>query len=193
MVGVPLLLMAWSRTSTSTGQGEPIPQPIKFDHRHHVRDDGIDCLYCHSDARKSAYAGIPATSVCMGCHAQIWSASPELAAVRQSALDNTPIVWARVNNLPDHVFFNHSIHLAKGVGCVTCHGRVDQMANVVQSKTLLMSFCIDCHRNPEKQLRPRDQVTNMDWTPSIPQEQLGRELVAKYDVHPKTDCSGCHR
>ena len=193
VVGVPLLLMAWSRTSNATGEAQPIVQPVKFDHRHHVRDDGIDCLYCHSDARKAPYAGIPATSVCMGCHSQVWSSSPELTAVRQSAFDHTPIVWTRVTNLPDHVFFDHSIHIDKGVGCVTCHGRVDQMASVTQAQSMLMSFCVDCHKAPEKQLRPRDQVTNMEWVSPVPQEELGRELVKKYDAHPKTDCSGCHR
>jgi hypothetical protein len=191
--GGVLLLMQWSRSPTATGQSELVTQPVKFDHRHHVRDDGIDCLYCHSDARKSPYAGVPATSVCMGCHGQIWSSSPELALVRASAFNHTPIEWTRVNNLPDHVFFDHSIHVAKGVGCVTCHGRVDQMASVVQSQSLLMSFCVDCHRNPEKQLRPRDQVTNMEYVPSRPQAEVGRELALRYDVHPKTDCSDCHR
>jgi hypothetical protein len=193
VVGGVFALMAWSRSPTATGEAELVVQPVKFDHRHHVRDDGIDCLYCHSDARKSPYAGIPATSVCMGCHGQIWSSSPELAAVRASAFNHAPIEWVRVNNLPDHVFFDHSIHVAKGVGCVTCHGRVDQMATVMQSQSLLMSFCVDCHKAPEKQLRPRDQVTNMEYAPTRPQEEIGRELVARYDVHPKTDCSGCHR
>lgn len=192
-IGGLFFLMAWARSPSATGEAELVTQPVKFDHRHHVRDDGIDCLYCHSDARTSPYAGVPATSVCMGCHNQIWSSSPELAAVRASAFNHVPIEWVRVDNLPDHVFFDHSIHVAKGVGCVTCHGRVDEMASVVQSKSLLMSFCIDCHRAPEKQLRPRDQITNVEWTPSVPQEELGRKLVAEYDVHPKTDCSGCHR
>lgn len=192
-VGVPALLMWSARSPAMTGQDQPIQQPVKFDHRHHVRDDGIDCLYCHVDAQRSPYAGVPATSVCMGCHAQIWTQSPELAAVRQSASSGKPITWQRVNALPQHVFFNHSIHLAKGVGCETCHGRVDKMGAVYQAKPLTMAWCIDCHRAPEKFLRPRDQMTTMGFVPDRPQEVVGRELVAKYDVHPTTDCSGCHR
>ncbi len=192
-VGGPLLLMAWVRTPWATGQALPLAQPVAFDHRHHVRDDGIDCLYCHSDAVRSPYAGVPATSVCMGCHAQIWTQSPELAVVRQSAATGTPIVWRRVDNLPQHVFFNHAIHLAKGVGCVSCHGRVDQMAMVYQAEPLLMSECLECHRHPERHLRPRESVTDMEWRAAGSQEELGRELVQRYDVHPTTDCSGCHR
>ncbi|MEO8875888.1 MAG: cytochrome c3 family protein [Polyangiaceae bacterium] len=193
LAGIPLVAMAWARSPISTGEKSPIVQPVKFDHRHHVRDDGIDCLYCHSDARRSPSAGIPATSVCMGCHTQIWTNSPELALVRTSALEETPIVWQRVSNLPQHVFFNHSIHLKKGVGCVSCHGRVDQMAMVHQDQPLSMGWCLDCHREPEKYLRPREEITNMEWKPARPQLEIGRELVSTYDVHPTTDCSGCHR
>jgi len=193
VIGLPLLGMTLARTPYETGAHEGIVQPIKFDHRHHVRDDGIDCLYCHSGATRSAYAGIPAASVCMGCHSQIWSSSPELTRLREAYFHRDPIDWVRVNNLPDHVFFNHSIHVAKGVGCVTCHGRVDQMAEVYQEETLLMQWCLDCHRHPEGRLRPPDRVTDMEWSPDEPQETLGRRLVRELDVHPTTDCSGCHR
>jgi len=193
VVTIPLLLMAWVRTPYATGQHELLIQPIKFDHRHHVRDDGIDCEYCHSGVRRSAYAGIPAASACMGCHSQIWNASPELTALRLAYFGGTPLQWTRVNNLPRHVFFNHSIHVAKGVGCVTCHGRVDLMAQVEQQQTLLMQWCLDCHRHPEASLRPLDKVTDMEWTPERPQLEVGRELQAKLDVHPTTDCTGCHR
>jgi Cytochrome c7 and related cytochrome c len=192
-IGTPLLLMASARSPEMTGADTPLEQPVKFDHRHHVRDDGIDCLYCHNDARRAPFAGIPATSVCMGCHAQIWTSSPELAAVRESALSDVPIIWRRVTNMPQHVFFDHSIHVAKGVGCVSCHGRVDQMAGVYQAEPLLMSECLDCHRHPEKHLRPRSEITNMEWAPTRPQADVGAELVRLYDVHPRTDCSACHR
>jgi hypothetical protein len=192
-LAVPLLLMAWVRTPYMTGQSELVAQPIKFDHRHHVRDDGIDCVYCHSGATRAAYAGIPAVSVCMGCHDQVWTASPELARVREASFRDEPIRWTRVNNLPRHVFFNHAIHVAKGVGCVTCHGRVDLMAQVLQERSLLMQWCLDCHRHPEPNLRPLDEITNMEWAPSRPAVEVGREVAAQLDVHPTTDCSGCHR
>jgi cytochrome c7-like protein len=193
VLAIPCLAMAWVRTPYMTGRGNPVIQPIKFDHRHHVRDDGIDCLYCHSGATRSAYAGIPTVSLCMNCHSQIWTSSPELTQLREAYFANTPIEWIRVHNLPRHVFFNHSIHLAKGVGCVTCHGRVDLMPQVYQEETLLMQWCLDCHRNPEENLRPREEVTNMDWKPSRPQADVGREIRAQLDVHPTTDCTSCHR
>jgi hypothetical protein len=192
-VGIPLFLMVWVRTPYMTGQSEPVAQPVKFDHRHHVRDDGIDCLYCHPDATRSAYAGIPAVSVCMGCHSQVWTASPELAAVREASYSNEPLRWTRVNNLPRHVFFNHAIHVAKGVGCMTCHGRVDLMGQVLQEHSLLMQWCLDCHRHPEANLRPTGEITNMEWVPDGPAEEVGRRVAAQLDVHPTTDCTGCHR
>jgi hypothetical protein len=193
LVGVPTLLMVFTRTPYFTGEEEPLLQPVKFDHRHHARDDAIACVYCHDTVETSAYAGVPPTSTCMGCHSQIWTKSPELALVRTSYFERKPIRWARVNNLPDHVFFDHSIHVAKGVGCVTCHGRVDLMGQVYQATPLLMSWCLDCHREPAKFLRPRERVTDMAWRPEGVQLELGRELVRRYGVDPKTDCTGCHR
>ena len=192
-VATPVVLIGWARTPYSTGAQEPEEQPIKFDHRHHVRDDAVDCLYCHSGAESSPYAGVPSTSLCMGCHAQVWTGSPELARVRDSYFSGKPIHWQRVNRLPDFVFFNHAIHVGKGVGCVTCHGRVDQMGQVFAAQPLTMRFCLDCHRNPEQHLRPLDQITNMDWVPPRPQEEIGRELAAQLHVRSVTDCSGCHR
>jgi hypothetical protein len=193
VAGIPILGMILVRTPYETGQGELIMQPIKFDHRHHVRDDGIDCLYCHSGAARSAYAGTPAVSVCMGCHSQVWTSSPELSRLREAYFKDEPIEWVRVNSLPRHVFFNHSIHIAKGVGCVTCHGRVDLMGKVYQAETLLMQWCLECHRHPERHLRPLDKVTDMEWAPDRAQVDVGLEIVAKLDVHPTTDCTGCHR
>jgi hypothetical protein len=193
LVGLPILLMIFARSPYFTGQDDPVMQPVKFDHRHHVRDDGVACLYCHYSVDRSPYAGVPATSLCMGCHSQIWTNSPELALVRKSYFDHEPIRWQRVNGVPDFVFFNHSIHVTKGVGCITCHGRVDLMPQVHQVQPLLMAWCLECHREPEKYLRPKERVTDMEWQPDRPQRELGRELVERYHVKPPTDCTGCHR
>ncbi|MDF2693046.1 MAG: Molybdopterin oxidoreductase subunitprotein, partial [Labilithrix sp.] len=166
---------------------------VKFDHRHHARDDGITCEYCHGGAAKTPFAGIPPTSVCMNCHAQVWTTSPELSRVRRSFFEDEPIRWQRVNRLPDFVFFDHSAHVSHGVGCVTCHGRVDQMGQVYAAQPLTMRWCLDCHREPEKFLRPLDAVTEMDWQPDRPQEELGRELRAELGVRSLVECSACHR
>lgn len=187
------LLWVLARTPYYTGENAVRDQPVKFDHRHHVRDDGIDCLYCHSGAKTSAYAGVPPASLCMNCHSQIWTDSPELSLVRTSFYTDTPIRWNRVNAVPDFVFFNHSIHVAKGVGCVTCHGRVDEMGLVFQARRLSMGWCLDCHRAPEKFLRPPDQVTSMEWVPAGPQIELGRRLKKTLAVNPSVECTGCHR
>lgn len=193
VIALPLGLIAWARTPYATAQQEPDTQPVKFDHRHHVRDDGIDCLYCHGGAATSAYAGVPPTATCMGCHAQIWPDSPELARVRESYFAGTPLHWQRVTRLPDFVFFDHSAHVHKGVGCVSCHGRVDKMGQVFAAEPLTMRFCLDCHRAPERHLRPLSSVTDMEWKPDRPQEEIGRELMAQLHVRRITDCTGCHR
>ncbi len=192
-VCAPLGAMAWARTPYATGQHELPDQPVKFDHRHHVGDDGIDCLYCHGDARRSPAAGVPSTSVCMGCHNQVWPTSPELALVRQSIFENRPIHWTRVTSLPDFVFFNHSAHVNKGVGCVSCHGRIDEMRRVEQVHPMTMRWCLECHRAPERHLRPLDQITNMEWRPDRPQLEIGREVRKQLGVRSITDCTGCHR
>jgi hypothetical protein len=192
-LGLPAVVIAWARTPYATGEQQPVEQPIKFDHRHHVRDDGVDCLYCHGGARETPYAGVPATSTCMNCHNQVWTDSPELAAVRRSYFEGTPIRWNRVHTLPDFVFFDHSIHVGKGVGCVTCHGRVDRMAQVLAVAPLTMRWCLDCHREPQKNLRPLDQITAMEWTPDRPQEVVGRELAKELGVRSIEDCTACHR
>jgi hypothetical protein len=146
LVGSPGAIMIYMRSPYGTGQGYEIPQPVEFDHRHHVGDDGIDCRYCHSAVETGPYAGVPPTKVCMGCHNQIWNDVPLLEPVRRSAYTGEPIQWRRVHDLPDFVYFNHSIHVNEGVGCVDCHGRVDQMSYVRQVKPLTMSWCLDCHR-----------------------------------------------
>lgn len=189
-VAVPMIYV---RLPAVTGQGHAPEQPIPFDHRHHATRDQIDCLYCHPKAATEAKADIPTTERCMGCHQQIWTQSPMLAPVRESYATGKPIVWQRVNQLPDFVYFNHAIHVHQGVGCVTCHGRVDQMARVVQEVPLVMSWCVDCHRSPERHLRPRDVVTQMDWQPSTAPEVLGTQLARAYRVRHLTDCSTCHR
>src|SRR5215471_16882418 len=140
-------------------------QPIQFSHERHVAGNGIDCRYCHTSVEDSAFAGIPPTKTCMNCHSQIFANSPFLQPVRTSFTTNQPLHWTRVHDLPDFAYFNHSIHLKKGVGCTTCHGRVDQMPLTWNVASLHMEWCLECHRNPAKYIRPRDQVVNMDWPP----------------------------
>ena len=147
----------------------PVEQPVQFSHKHHVGDDGIDCRYCHTSVEKGASAGMPATHTCMSCHSQIWTDSPELQAVRASYTSGQPIRWNRVHDMPDFVYFNHSIHIKKGVGCETCHGRMDEKPLVWKSHTMTMAWCLDCHREPEKFIRPREAVFTMGWRPDKPQ------------------------
>lgn len=192
ILGVPCGLMALMRTPYVTGVRDPVEQPVMFDHRHHLRDDGIDCRYCHSTVETSTFAGMPPTERCMGCHGQIWADSPLLAPVRASFFEGRPIVWSRVHRLPDFVKFDHSSHVQKGVGCVECHGRVDQMAEVHQVAPLTMGWCIGCHRAPEEHLRPLDRITDMAWQPPLPRAEVGRALVKELDVRPSTDCTACH-
>lgn len=195
-LAIPALLGALFlgvRAPYVTGELNPAMQPVKFDHRHHVRDAGISCRYCHAEAESSATAGIPAISVCMGCHAQVWRKSPELAAIRASYFARAPFEWERVTRLPDFVFFNHAVHVNSGVGCSTCHGRVDLMGQVYAVKPFDMQFCLDCHRAPDKNLRPLARVTDMEWQPSAAQAALGSELRRQLHVQPGLDCTSCHR
>ena len=143
----------------------PVEQPVQFSHKHHVGDDGIDCRYCHTSVEKGASAGMPETHTCMSCHSQIWSDSAELQAVRASYVSGQPLRWNKVHDMPDFVYFNHSIHIKKGVGCETCHGRVDEKPLMFKSHTMTMSWCLDCHRQPEKYLRPREAVFTMGYKP----------------------------
>ena len=140
-------------------------QPVPFSHRHHAGDLGIDCRYCHSSVENGPHAGLPPTSTCMTCHSQIWTNASMLAPVRQSLAENKPIAWTRVAKLPDYVFFRHDVHIAKGVGCETCHGRIDKMALTYRAKAFTMQFCLDCHRDPAPNLRPADAITMMGWKP----------------------------
>lgn len=193
LLSVPAALWAWERSPYVSGVGIERQQPVLFDHRHHVRDDGIDCIYCHKDALRSASAGMPASSVCMGCHTQIWTNSPLLAPVRRAYFDGAPLAWNRVTRLPQFVFFDHSIHVNKGVGCVTCHGRVDQMAELYAVEPFTMQFCLDCHRAPDARLRPLSEITNMTWQPSAAAADSGAQLRRSLRAEPPTDCTTCHR
>jgi hypothetical protein len=193
LVGVPVALMAWVRTPNATRRYQPVAQPIAFDHRIHVTGQRIDCRYCHFSVERSASAGIPPSSTCVACHSETWMSSNELALVRASVATGQPIRWNRVNALPDFVYFNHAIHVAKGVGCETCHGRVDQMAAVYQAAPLTMSWCVDCHRDPAPHLRPLSEITTMGWTPPTPQRAFGEELVRENNVRSLTNCTTCHR
>jgi hypothetical protein len=186
-------LMLYPRIPYGTGQQEQVVQPVQFDHRHHVVDDLSDCRYCHSTAETAPSAGIPSTEVCLNCHSQVWNKSPLLDLVRASWFSGQPIQWTRVHRLPDFVYFNHGIHVSKGVGCAECHGRVDQMATMEQVQPLSMGWCLECHRNPYPFLRPREEVTNMAWEPPRDREALGRELARQYDVKVRTSCYTCHR
>ncbi|HZA51406.1 MAG TPA: cytochrome c3 family protein [Myxococcaceae bacterium] len=198
-LGVPAVatavLLLYQRTSYATGQFHPYEQPVEFDHRHHVKDVGIDCRFCHHSVEVAATAGIPPTQLCMGCHGQVWNRSPLLDLVRNAYFTDRPIAWRRVHNLPDFVYFDHSIHVNKGVGCVSCHGRVDDMPSVMQVAELTMGFCLDCHRNPERHIRPKEEITNLAWAPprGVDPIDLGKKLIQEYDIHPRTSCSTCHR
>src|SRR3954466_14224986 len=185
-----------SRSDFTTRAMEAREQPVPFSHAHHVGGLGFDCRYCHTTVESSSFANIPPTKTCMNCHSQIWSTSPTLEPVRASFRDNQSISWTRVHDLPDFVYFNHSIHINKGVGCETCHGRVDRMPLMWQENSLQMEWCLNCHRHPEKYVRPREFVTTMGYQPAGDQEELGRRLVHDYNIQsPRTltSCNTCHR
>ncbi len=190
---VTWLLYALQSSDYVTGAFVAVEQPIQFSHERHVSGNGIDCRYCHTSVEDSSFAGIPPTKTCMNCHSQIFSASPFLEPVRQSFRTGESIKWTRVHDLPDFVYFNHSIHVNKGVGCTTCHGQVDRMPLMWQEQSLQMEWCLDCHRNPAAYVRPRDQVFNMAYQPPADQMALGQQLVKEYNIQSKTDCTVCHR
>jgi hypothetical protein len=187
------LFSAFSRSSWATQAGVAREQPIPFSHAHHVGDVGLDCRYCHTSVETSGFANIPPTKTCMNCHSQIWSTSPTLEPVRESFRTDRSIPWTRVHDLPDFAYFNHSIHISKGVGCETCHGRIDKMPLTFQRSSLQMEWCLDCHRHPEQYVRPREAVFQMDYEPPADQETLGRQLVKEYKIQSLTSCSTCHR
>jgi hypothetical protein len=163
VIALGVTLDQLQRSPWVTRQGQRPDQPVPFSHKHHVQGLGLQCQYCHTTVEKSSYAGIPPTRTCMNCHAQIWTNAQLLEPVRHSWATNESIVWTKVHDLPDYVFFNHSIHVNKGIGCATCHGRVDQMPLMYMQNTLQMEWCLDCHRNPAKNLRPTSEIYNMVW------------------------------
>jgi len=192
LAGLGWIFYTLDRSSYNTGEGVTLAQPVPFSHAHHVAGLGIDCRYCHTSVEDAAFAGIPPTSTCINCHKLIWNDSAMLEPVRASYENDEPIRWTRVNDLPDYVYFDHSVHVKKGVGCESCHGPVDQMKLMYQAESLQMEWCLDCHRNPERFVRPKDEVFNMAWKAEN-QEELGAELVAEYHVNTRQSCSTCHR
>jgi len=190
------LMMAFERSPYRTNEGVVYEQPIPFSHDHHTAALGIDCRYCHTTVEREASANIPATQVCMNCHIEIWKDSPMLEPVRASFRDNVAIEWNRVHDLPDFVYFNHSIHVAKGVGCETCHGDVTKMPLIARGAPLQMSWCLECHRNPEKFVRPPEEVFNFDWEPPADDPDYGAKRVEAAGIDGErrlTSCSTCHR
>ncbi len=196
LIGVLWVCLLYTRSSYGTDAGVVRVQPVPFSHEHHVGVLGIDCRYCHTTVEHSSYATLPPTKTCMNCHSQIWVGSEMLAPVRDSYRTNRSLQWHRVYNLPGFVYFDHSIHVHKGVGCTTCHGRIDEMPFTYQVPSLLMEWCLDCHRNPARNLRPQSEIFNVRWQPPPDQEQRGRALAEQYrlrDTRFLTTCTVCHR
>lgn len=191
--GVLAVLGILARSPYETGVGDPVEQPVQFSHKHHVGDEGFSCLYCHTTVDSASFAGYPSTATCMNCHTQILAQSTALEPVRQSFRTGQPIVWNKVNDLPDFTYFNHSAHVQAGFGCETCHGRVDQMPLMWKAQSLQMEWCLACHRNPAQYIRPREAVYTMGWQPTEPQAVLGPRLVQEYGVESLTSCTTCHR
>lgn len=192
----PLYLIGfvWYGASPETvAVGYQPEQPIPYSHALHAGELGIDCRYCHNTVEQSGFAAIPPTETCMNCHQRVQTKSPKLEPLRASAATGDPIEWIKVHDLPDYAYFNHSAHVTRGVGCVSCHGRVDQMVEVYQHERLSMGWCLDCHRAPENHLRPPSEVTNMRWQPPEEQQSFGLKLREQANIYPRTDCSTCHR
>jgi ferredoxin len=196
LVGLPVLAAGIVRSNYVTGVGVAPAQPLPFSHKHHSGELGIQCRYCHTTVDREATAGIPPTHTCMTCHSQIWTGSEMLKPVRDSYAQDKPLEWKRLNKLPQYVYYNHSVHVTKGIGCSTCHGDVTAMQMTYRANAFEMQFCLDCHRAPEKYVRTPDQVWNMTWTPPSDQATLGPKLVAQYHIRGGerlTECGICHR
>jgi hypothetical protein len=193
-----LLGAGFARSAYLTRVGWPVEQPVPFSHKHHAGELGIDCRYCHADVERGRYAGLPASHVCMTCHSQLWTGAPMLAPVRLSFTQDRPIAWKRVSALPGYVYFDHQIHVARGVACVECHGRIDRMPLTWRAHPFQMRFCIDCHRDPAPHLRPPDQVTRMDWSEwdkDPAHREFGALAMRRFHIQPAklADCAVCHR
>ncbi len=189
------LAAVWYRSSYSTGEGIPVEQTVPFSHAHHVSALGIDCRYCHTAVEVSAEAGMPSTDTCMNCHWQIWTDAEILEPVRASWRTGTRLRWNRVYRLPDYVYFDHSVHVAAGFGCATCHGRIDRMPLTAKAEPMTMKWCLACHRDPARSIRPADEVFDMTWQPPDDQTTRGARLVAERGIETGglTECSTCHR
>lgn len=196
---VPLVAIALAyllmRSPYVTGQNIAVAQPVPFSHEHHVGGLGLDCRYCHSGVERSATAGVPPTHTCMTCHSQLYTDAAVLEPIRRSLADTKPMIWNKVNRLPDYVYFDHSIHVAKGVGCTTCHGPVSEMPLMRAGAPLTMGWCLDCHRDPAPRLRPASAIFDPGWTPPDNQAEQGQALLAYYHIDNRhlTDCTVCHR
>ncbi len=195
---------AYGTSPYTTNVGYSPRQPVPFSHKVHVGNLKMDCRYCHTTVDKAAHAAVPPTQTCVNCHSAanpdgsvansaIHTQSEKLLPIRQSQATGKPVEWQKVHDLPDFVYFNHSVHVNSGVGCVSCHGRVDKMEQVYQAEPLTMSWCLDCHRNPEPHLRPQEFITQLDWEPAEDRQALGARLRAECDINPNTNCSTCHR
>jgi hypothetical protein len=194
LVGLVVLYRVSARADAAAN--EPIEQPVPFSHQHHARDDGIDCRYCHTSVETSAFAGVPPLATCMTCHSQLFADAPPLAPLRAAYAGREILAWNRVHDLPDFVYFDHSIHVAKGIGCSSCHGPVDRMPLTRRVASLYMEWCLDCHREPERYLRPRSEVFDIDWRAPADQLVRGAALRKAYGLRTTrelTDCSTCHR
>jgi hypothetical protein len=192
-IGYAAYLITWSPYYTDVRRA--VDQPVPFSHKHHAAQLGIDCRYCHDAGETSAYAGMPSTHTCMTCHSQIWTEAPVLAPVRQSLAESKPLEWQRVHKLPNFVYFNHSIHVSKGVGCSSCHGNVGEMPITWKDQTLYMQWCISCHRHPSEFIRPKAEIFNLTWQPSPNQKRSDDDLVRPAGIKSATqimDCTTCH-
>lgn len=178
---------------TTLDTGYTPVQPVPYSHKLHAGNLGMDCYYCHNTVYRAAYAAIPATETCMNCHVRVKPQSPVLQPVRDSYATGQAVPWVKIHKLPSYVYFNHSSHITAGVSCVSCHGRIDQMVEVQQVKSLAMSWCLECHRNPAPNLRPVEYVTNLAWKPEGDPAELGRKIIAEKHINPPVNCSGCHR
>jgi hypothetical protein len=196
LTGTPvylLFLLYFGGSPRTTDVGYSPQQPVPYSHQVHVGQMGLDCRYCHTTVGTAAFAAVPPTSVCMNCHMAITPESEKLQPVRESMQSGNPVRWIHVHDLPDFVYFDHHAHVSQGVSCLSCHGRIDRMEQVHQVETLSMDWCLACHRNPAPNLRPREYVTDLNWTPEENPQQLGERLMREYNISPSTNCSTCHR